>query len=101
MGHHLDKFGSTWEQMLYTKFQGHQPFGSKDDFWMFLSYMGMAAILVMCPKPFEVTSIRPSHESATWNLASIGLVVIEEKSLKILNMSDLDQGQWPWPLVLI
>ena len=39
--------------------------------------MGMAAILVMWPKPFEVTSINLSIESTTENLASICLVVIE------------------------
>ena len=53
--------------------------------------MGMAAILVIWSKPFEVTSISPSHESATWNSASIGLQLFEEKNLKILNPSDLDQ----------
>ena len=31
--------------MLYTKFQGHRPFGSgEEDFLRFLPYMGMAAI---------------------------------------------------------
>ena len=70
--------------MLYTKFQGQQPFGFEEEcFLTFLPYMGMGAILVMWPKLFEVTSIPPSHESATWNLASIGLVVIEEKSLLV------------------
>ena len=34
--------------MLHTKFQGHWPFGSREeDFLRFLPYMGMAAILVM------------------------------------------------------
>ena len=40
--------------MQHIKFQGHQPFGSKEeDLKTFLSYMGMAAILVMWPRPFE------------------------------------------------
>ena len=40
--------------MLHTKFQGHRPFGSgEEDFLQFLPYMGMAAILVMWPGPFE------------------------------------------------
>ena len=34
--------------MLYTKFQDHRLFGSREeDFLRFLPYMGMAAILVM------------------------------------------------------
>ena len=40
--------------MLHFKFKGHRPFGSREeDFLKFLSYMGMAAILVMWPGPFE------------------------------------------------
>ena len=40
--------------MLHTKFQGHRSVGSEEeDFLRFLSYMGMAAILVMGPRPFE------------------------------------------------
>ena len=35
--------------MLHTKFQGHRPFGSREeDFLWFLPYMGTVAILVMC-----------------------------------------------------
>ena len=34
--------------MLHTKFQGRRPFGSgQEDFLRFLTYVGMAAILVM------------------------------------------------------
>ena len=40
--------------MLHTKIQGHRPFGSgEEDFLRFLPYMGMAAILVKWPGPFE------------------------------------------------
>ena len=40
--------------MLYTKFQGHWSIGSgEEDFLRVLPYMGMAAMLVMWPKPFE------------------------------------------------
>ena len=49
---------------------------------MFLPYMGMAAILVMWPKPFEHTFVRLSKVGSTWNLASIGLAVIEEKKFE-------------------
>ena len=39
--------------MLHTKFQGHPAIASGEDFLRFLPYMGMAAILVMWPGPFE------------------------------------------------
>ena len=39
--------------MLHTKYQGHQTSGSgEQDFKGFLPYIGMSAILVMCPKQF-------------------------------------------------
>ena len=70
--------------MLHTNFQGHWPFGSREeDFLKFLPYMGMAAILVMWHRPFEQTFI--AHWGFTWNLASIGLKVSKET---------LDEGQW-------
>ena len=44
--------------MMHTKFQGHQPYGSREeDFLKFLPYMGMAVILVMWPEPFEETYV--------------------------------------------
>ena len=44
--------------MLHTKFQGHWPFDSGEkDFLMFLPYMGMVAILVMLPGPFDVLRV--------------------------------------------
>ena len=41
--------------------------------------MGMAAILVIWPGPFEQTFVPPSKGGSIWNLASIGPVVSEEK----------------------
>ena len=41
--------------------------------------MGMAAILVMWPGPFEQTFVPPSQGGSKWNLALIGPVVSEEK----------------------
>ena len=41
--------------------------------------MGMAAILVMWPGPFEQTLFPLSQGETTWNLASFGPVVSEEK----------------------
>ena len=55
--------------------------------------MGMAATFVMWPRPFEQAFVPLSQGSFIWNLASFGFVVIEEKSLKILNLRDFDQGQ--------
>ena len=69
--------------MLHTKFQGHWPFGyGEEDFLRFLQYIGMVAILVMWPGPYEHTFIPPSHGDSIWNLASISLVVSEEKMFK-------------------
>ena len=39
--------------------------------------MGVAAILVMGPGPFEETFVPPSEGVSTWNLSSIGPVVSE------------------------
>ena len=69
--------------MLHTKLKGHWPFGYR----RFLSYMGMVAILVMwpgpfeqtfIPGPFEQTFIPSSHGGSIWNLTLIGPVVSEE-----------------------
>ena len=44
--------------------------------------MGMAAILVMWPGPFEQTFVPPSHGDSIWYLASIRPMVSEEKMFK-------------------
>ena len=41
--------------------------------------MGMAAILVVWPWPFEQTFVPSSYWGSTWNLASIRPAVSEEK----------------------
>ena len=65
--------------MMHTKIQGHRPFCSwEGDFFKFLPYMGMAAILVMYPGPFEQIFIPPSHRSSIWNLTVTGPVVSEQ-----------------------
>ena len=47
-GHHLYNFYKSKPQMLRTMFQGNQPSGSgEEDFYDFLSYMGMAAFMAM------------------------------------------------------
>ena len=44
--------------------------------------MGMAAILIMWPGLFKQAFVPPSQGGSTWNLASNGLVAIEEKKFK-------------------
>ena len=39
--------------MLHSKFQGHWSIDSEGDFKVFIIYIGMAAMLVMWPRPFE------------------------------------------------
>ena len=57
--------------------------------------MGMVAILVMWPEPFEQTFVPSSYGGYKWNLASIGLAMSKEKINKLLNLNvPLDQGQW-------
>ena len=69
--------------MLHTYIQGHRPFGSREEgFLRFLPYIGMAAILVIWPGPFEQTFIPPSHGGSILNLTLIGQAVSEEKMFK-------------------
>ena len=49
--------------MLHTKFVEIGSGG--EDFLRFLPYMGMAAILVMCPGPFIQTFVPPSQGGST------------------------------------
>ena len=49
--------------------------------------MGMEAILVTWPGPFEQTFVSLSHGDSIWNLASIGAVVSEEKMFKECGLS--------------
>ena len=44
--------------------------------------MDIVASLVMWPGPFEDAFVPPFQGGSTWNLASISLVVIEEKKFK-------------------
>ena len=72
--------------MLHTKFQGHRSIVSgEEDFFRFLPYMGMAAILVTWPEPFEPHFVPPIPGDYIWNLVTIGPVVSEEKSFEIVD----------------
>ena len=44
--------------------------------------MGMAAVLVMWPRPFEQTFVPPSHGDSIWNLTLISLAVSEDNMFK-------------------
>ena len=63
--------------------------------------MGMAATLVMWPWPFEHVFVPPFQEGFTWNLASNGLVVIQEKKFKNIESEWpwSKVNEWPWPLI--
>ena len=63
--------------------------------------MGMVAILVMWPGPFEQAFVPPSQGGSIWNLASNGLVVIEEKKFKKIETEWpwSKVNEWPWPLI--
>ena len=47
--------------------------------------MGMAAILVKWPAPFEQLFVPPTPGGYIWNLVTIGPVVSEEKSFEIVD----------------
>ena len=55
--------------------------------------MGMAAILVMWPGPFEQAFVPPSKEGSIWNLAPIGLAVLKENKFENI------ESEWPWTKV--
>ena len=65
--------------MLHTKFQGHHHTGSEEeDFWMFISYKGMGASLVMWPIHFYQSFIALSGAGSTRNRTSVGPTVSQE-----------------------
>ena len=79
--------------MLHTKCQGHWSIGSgEEDFLRFLPYMGMAAMLVMWPRPFEQLFFPKGRGGCIWNLVAIGPVVSEEKSFEIVDGRTTDNG---------
>ena len=58
-----------------------------------LPYMGVAAILVMWPRPREETFVAPSHRGSIWNLALIGPAVWRRRSLKMVAGQRTDNGR--------
>ena len=60
----------------------------EEDFLRFLPYMGMAAMLVMWPRPprpFEQFFFPKVPGGCIWNLVAIGPVVSQEKSFEIVD----------------
>ena len=47
--------------------------------------MGMAAILIKGPRPFEQILNSPLTEGSTWSLKIIGKVISEEMSFKVVD----------------
>ena len=88
--------------MLHTKFQAHWSIGSgEEDFLRFLPYMGMAAMLVMWPKPFEQFFFPKGPGGYIWNLVVIVPVVSEEKSFEIVDGRRTDGQQTTEPAFTI
>ena len=61
-------------------------------FFKFLSYMDMAATVVMWPRPFEQLFIPKGPGGCIWNLVTIDPVVSDKKSFEIVN-GWTDNGQ--------
>ena len=51
--------------------------------------MGMTAILVTWPGPFEQTVSLKIRTSYIWNLASMGLAAFQQTMFESINLSDL------------
>ena len=79
--------------MLHTKFRENRPAGSGEEiFEGFLPYMGVAAILVMCPRCREQNIVLPTQGGSTLKLALIGPSV-SEKMFEIVYDDDDDDGR--------
>ena len=64
----------------------------KKIFKAFLPYMGLAAILVTCPRCSEKIFVPLTLRGSTWNLAPIGPAVLEKKIFENGGRTD-DNGQ--------
>ena len=68
--------------ILHTKFQGHRPFGSGEDFFKVFTIYGHGSQLYHVTRTVWTNFRSPSHGDSIWNLASICPVVSEEKMFK-------------------
>ena len=77
--------------MLYTKIQPQRFLGSgEEEFYVFLPYIGMAAILIYGPRPF-LQSFNPDlTEGSTWSFKNFGPGVSEEKLFEGVTDGQMD-----------
>ena len=92
--------------MLFIKIQPQSSLGSGEDFYVFLPYMGMVAILFTTERPFEQIVSTMLTEGPMWNLVKIGKWFQRRKHLKIYTILYMykaqRQGQIPqWDKILI
>ena len=68
-----------------------------------LTYMGMAAILVMWSRPFEQIFVPPSYGGSLWNLVFIGQAVSKEKKFENVESEWpwTKVSEWPWPMIFM
>ena len=65
--------------MLHTKFRANRSSGSGEYFERFITYMGMAAILVMCPTSCILILFSSDEKACIQNLAENGPLLSEKK----------------------
>ena len=76
--------------MQHTKFRGNRSAGSREeDFKGFLPYMGMAAILIICPALCHQIFISLYLKAFIKDLAQIGKVVSEKILFEFLYVHNL------------
>ena len=61
--------------------------------------MGMAAMLVMWPRPFEQCFFPKGPGGCIWYLVAIGPVVSEEKLFEIVDGRRMDDGRQSLPIL--
>ena len=103
-GHHLNKLERGLQQQCCIpsfKGTGHLV-PEKNIFEGFLPYVGVVAILVMWPRPYEQTFVPfvpQPHGGSTCNLISISLAVSEEMSFENVDEADTDANDEPLPIL--
>ena len=75
--------------MLHTKFPENRPAGSGEDFLGFLPYIGVAAILVMCPASCHQIFISLYLKACIQNRVQIDTLVSEKIRFEFLYVHDL------------
>ena len=65
---------------------------------VFLPYMGMVAILINKPWPFEQIFNPPLTEGSTWSLKKIGPKISEEKPFKSVDEQRTDWRMYGWTM---